>query len=165
MLRGCETDRPTHHPPPSWPITTPGAFPRQQTVPASVPPILLLSLLRVLCTACVDMRHASCAHVPCRDTRAPKSAQAQHSAARRRPTTCGIHVTRRGRSVAVAVGRGRGRGRTRRSRRPDSRTTNNMSVTQSHSTNIKQVQEAARGSGMLARISTRDFASFRGDYR
>jgi hypothetical protein len=39
-----------------------------------------------------------------------------------------------------------------------------MSVTQSHSTNIKQGQEATRGSGMLARISKRDFASFRGLY-
>jgi hypothetical protein len=35
-----------------------------------------------------------------------------------------------------------------------------MSVTQSHSTNIKQGQEAARGSGMLARISKRDLRAF-----
>jgi hypothetical protein len=39
-----------------------------------------------------------------------------------------------------------------------------MSVTQPRSINTKQGQEAARGSGMLARISKRDFASIRGHY-
>jgi hypothetical protein len=43
----------------------------------------------------------------------------------------------------------------------DSRTTNTTSVGRSNSTDIKQGQEAARGSGMLARTSKCDFASSR----
>jgi hypothetical protein len=76
--------------------------------------------------------HAACAQYMQCACSAPRSAQAQHAAARRRPTTCG-----RGRSAAVA----------------DSHTTNNLYVFQSQSTNIKQGLEAARGSSVCLRAS------------
>jgi hypothetical protein len=52
-LQGFHTDRPHRphrpdHPPPNWPSTTPGAFPRHQTVPASV--------------SCLP--HSPCLHLP-----------------------------------------------------------------------------------------------------
>ncbi len=56
------------------------------------------------------------------------------------------------------------RGETRGREAADGWTTNNMSVTQSHSTNIKHGQGVARGSGMLACISTCDSVSFCAHY-
>jgi hypothetical protein len=133
---GCEGVNRTG---PTGPTTTPGAFmPHSLTRTHE-------SLLRV------HGMHAWRAQCP-GVTHARYACSAPRSAAFRGTSSPG--------RLAVG-GRGRGRGR----EVADSRTTTNMSVTQSHSTNTKQGQEAARGSGMPARISIRDFASFRGEYR